>query len=107
MNKEQKQIITDAIENLDAARNILKDNMVQTITDIKRELDQLNIVKEGLEEEYENMEEKEQDEDEGQEITNAASALEDIHKDLTELKDEFEADQFEDIIASLKVLIGE
>jgi predicted nucleic acid-binding Zn-ribbon protein len=104
MNKEQKLIIKKIIKAFEEMKK--RFYAEHFIDEIEIELEKLTNLKDGLQEQLDEMsEETKQDSDEGQKIVKIIDMIYDLEGEIDTLKNLFGDSPFEDIIDSIKNLM--
>jgi len=107
MKKEHKQIIKDAMENIEAVGDKFHDFIAEVVPDIDREIENLGHLHEELEEAFDEMSEAQQEADKGQKAQEEMSEIESLISDLGTTKDELETAPFDDLLERLKTIFDE
>jgi chromosome segregation ATPase len=102
MNKDQKQVIKDAIENLQEEKDKLSDFLVNIIKGIEDEKEKLEGLKEDLDSEHDDLENQESTA--AEKLSEEMDNIDEIINELESLISDLKEDPFETVTNLLKEL---
>jgi predicted nucleic acid-binding Zn-ribbon protein len=107
MDANQKQLIKDAITNLEEAQTKVQDYMGDIKRDIEKEKENLSGLAEDLESAFDEMDEKEQESKKGQDLSSEQDNVNSVVGTLETLESSAETahEMFQDAIDELKALL--
>ena len=101
-DKESLKVIQKALTNLTGISRDLDDHIDKVTSDIDNVIKDIEILKDSLQEKFDEMSETAQDGDEGQELASFIEELESALEYATNLKEELETDRFVELIEHLE-----
>jgi seryl-tRNA synthetase len=104
MNKSQLQIIKDATTNLGDINSKFDAVVADAIGEIDKEIENLGNLVDELQDEFDDLSEKAQEGEKGNELEESIKAIGEAKSDLEDSKDELEAAPMDDIITKLDAI---
>src|SRR5271170_6631778 len=102
MDKAQLNLVKGLRDNINKAKEQWSDAIDKIIIDIiDPALESIGEIKEDLEKQYNDLDEKEQESDKGTAISDQIEALGELDSELDTLKDDIDSKPFEDVILRL------
>jgi DNA repair exonuclease SbcCD ATPase subunit len=104
MKKEHTKIVKDVLKNIEESKNELDEITTALQTKLEENAESISNLIDELQSEYDDMSEKVQEGDKGEKLNTTIDKMTEIKDGLESLKDDFEADPFEDIVNTINEL---
>jgi methyl-accepting chemotaxis protein len=106
MKKEYLKKLKDILKDMEDQKSIVADTTEKVQNKIDEFLEKIGGVQEEMQVEYDDMSEKVQEGEKGEELNTTIEAIGEVVDELTSLKDEIDDDPFEETLDKLKSIDG-